>query len=313
MNWLSSYRNELELAFAEAASIMEELPEMHRQTALHFLDKFHPLKEDRSKNYICYLLPLWMHDLTEVPLNKCREFAIANVFGMLYYHIIDAVMDERDKVSTSMLPLAEFIHLEFIQHYSRTFSGTSALWEYYRKYVAEWAHAVSAENKSDYFYDNPMLMGHKAAPVKLSIIAPLLLSQREGMIPELERAVDTVLVTLQMLDDWNDWEKDLEEESYNSLVSMVHTECGISEDRRPTKEEMNHALYVKGVLTSYANRANELHNSLSYVQTAVPHLYDFHDFLRANLVTCAQNLEHEKNMLLQGGLNYFLSKNKKKS
>ncbi|MOA46687.1 hypothetical protein D3C78_1692330 [compost metagenome] len=76
---------------------------------------------------------------------------------------------------------------------------------------------------------------------------------------------------------------------------------------------MNHALYVKGVLTSYANRANELHNSLSYVQTAVPHLYDFHDFLRANLVTCAQNLEHEKNMLLQGGLNYFLSKNKKNS
>ncbi|MBA9085469.1 hypothetical protein FHR92_001935 [Fontibacillus solani] len=313
MKWLSSYHQDLELAFTEAASILEALPVTHRQPALEFLDKFHPLKEERSKNYICYLLPLWMHELTGVPLHKCRGFAVANIFGMLYYQIIDAVMDDRDQASTSMLPLAEFIHLEFIHKYSHSFPATSSLWDYYRKYVAEWAQAVSTENSSDFFYENPVRMGHKASPVKLSIIAPLLLSHREELIPELEEAVDTVLITLQMLDDWQDWEKDLLEGNYNSLVSMVQTECEIPKDRRPTSEEINQAIYVRGLLSTYANRANILHVKLSKIQTIVPHLYDFHASLHNNIVIGAQHHESERNLLLQGGLNYYLSKIPKNS
>ncbi|MNO73262.1 hypothetical protein D3C76_642240 [compost metagenome] len=308
MPWLSGYHQDLELAFTEAAAILDTLPAAHRQPALEFLDKFHPLKEERSKNYICYLLPLWMQGLTGVPLHKCREFAVANIFGMLYYHIIDAVMDDRNQASINMLPIAEFIHLEFIHKYSCSFPADSSFWDYYRKYVAEWAQAVSTENSSDFFYENPVLMGRKAAPVKLSIIAPLLLSYKEALIPQLEEAVDTVLITLQMLDDWDDWEKDLLEGNYNSLVSLVQAELQIPKDRRPTAEEMNEAIYVRGLLSTYANRANIHHANLATIQTIVPHLYEFHASMLNNVVTGAQHHESEKNLLLEGGLNYYLSK-----
>ncbi|MNE33014.1 hypothetical protein D3C80_1266540 [compost metagenome] len=308
MKWLTSYHEELELAFSEAVSKFEALPEAYRQPALAYLEHFHPLKGERSKNYICYLLPLWMHELTGVPFHQCREFTVANIFGMMYYHILDAVMDERSQASINMLPLAEFIHLEFIHQYSHSFPATSSLWDYYRKYVGEWAQAVSTENSSDSFYENPVRMGHKASPVKLSVVAPLLLSQKEELIPELEVAVDTVLITLQMLDDWQDWEKDLLEGSYNSLVSIAQMECQISRDRLPTVEEMNQAIYVRGLLSIYANQANIYHANLSRIQTLVPHLYDFHASLQNDLISGAQHHESEKNLLIQGGLSYYLSK-----
>ncbi|MNP47202.1 hypothetical protein D3C76_1412450 [compost metagenome] len=120
--------------------------------------------------------------------------------------------------------------------------------------------------------------------------------------------MDTVLITLQMLDDWQDWEKDLLEGSYNSLVSIAQMECQISRDRLPTVEEMNQAIYVRGLLSIYANQANIYHANLSRIQTLVPHLYDFHASLQNDLISGAQHHESEKNLLIQGGLSYYLSK-----
>lgn len=308
MNWLSNYSDELELAFSEAASILEKLPATFRQPAIDYLDRFNVLKEGRVNNYICYLLPLWLNDLTRVPLKKCREFVTANIFGMMYYHLIDSVMDKRDEFSVSRLPLAEFIHLEFINLYSKSFPADSSFWDYYRKYVGEWAKAVSTENTIDAYYTNPVLMGHKAAPVKLCIVATLQLSQREELIPDLEQSVDTVLMTLQMVDDWKDWEIDLQEGNYNSLVSLVQQECNIPVGRRPSPTEVNQAMCDHGVLSVYADRAKKHHNSLHNIESIVPALYRFHLSLVDNLASGAHHFEDERQLLLHGGLSYYLSK-----
>lgn len=310
MNWLSNYTDKLELAFSEAASILEKLPAPFRQPAIQYLERFNVLEEGRTNNYICYLLPFWVHELSGLPLKTCREFAVANIFGMLYYHLIDSVMDKRDAYSVSRLPLAEFIHLEFINLYSKFFPADSSFWDYYRKYVGEWAEAVSSEHTTDSYYTNPVLMARKAAPVKLCIVAALQLGQREELIPELEQSVDTTLMTLQMLDDWKDWEIDLQEGNYNSLVSLVQKECSIPADRRPSPTEMNQAMCDHGVLSIYADRAKEHHHShnLSNIESLVPHLYHFHLSLVDNLIAGALHFENERKLLLQGGLSYFLSK-----
>ncbi|WP_334073502.1 MULTISPECIES: hypothetical protein [Paenibacillus] len=310
MIWLHAYEAELKLVFDEAEKRLSVLPESLRQPALEFLDKFHVLKEKSSKNYICYLLPFWLEKPAGISTADSRRMAVANIFGMMYYHLLDAAMDKPDSAMTGRLPMAQLVHLEFIQIYSRYFPGDSPFWNYHRKYVTEWAESVSREAISDYFHDDPVRMAHKAAPVKLSIAGALLLTERGELIPRIEQAVDTVLMTLQLLDDWDDWEKDLRENSYNALVSVIQTELSIPRERRPTVEEMRQGITVHGGLSRLAEQGNRNHDSLTDIQDVVPDLFTFHADLRANLNDGAVEIEQERNALLRaGGLRYWLDKN----
>ena len=106
----------------------------------------------------------------------------------------------------------------------------------------------------------------------------MLLSGHETRIPQLEEAVDLVLITLQMIDDWQDWEKDLIEGSYNCLLSMVQSDLHLS-DRRPTVEEIKQAVYVEGCLIRYSKRADVHHDALSHTSSSFPLLYEFHAFV----------------------------------
>ncbi|RUT46729.1 hypothetical protein EJP82_10860 [Paenibacillus anaericanus] len=312
MQWLSSYEGDLGQAFTKAEHILSGLPTTFSQPALAYLDKFHVLKADSSKNYICYLLPFWLQDNSGVSINDCRNFAVANIFGMMYYHLIDELMDEPEAKSAHQLPLANLIHFEFTQIYSNYFPSDSPFWSYYKKYVTEWAEAVTHEQHRDYFQEAPSAIAHKASPVKLSIVSSLLLIEhdnQEELIPLFEDAVDTVLITLQMLDDWKDWEKDLQEGSYNCLISMVQSNLQIHKARRPTHEEITQALYASVLLSHYAQRAETHHESLRIIEPYAPRLYEFHAYLCQNIHEGANHIEKERNLLQQGGLAYWLSKN----
>ncbi|HEY4391740.1 MAG TPA: hypothetical protein VGN02_10390, partial [Paenibacillus sp.] len=171
MDWLTRYEEDLGLIFSRAESILATFPEEFRSPALNYLDKFHALKEQRSKNYICYLLPFWLHEEVPSSLDNVHQISIANIMGMLYYHLIDETMDNPILVSRRQLPLAQLIHSEFIKIYSALFPSPSPFWTYYDKYIGEWAIAVTYENEQHFFQENPVRIGHKAAPVKLSIVA----------------------------------------------------------------------------------------------------------------------------------------------
>lgn len=311
MNWLTTFEEDMNAVFREAEAILARYPESFNQPALDYLDKFHVLKDDRSKNYICYLLPFWLQELTDVDLTNCRNIAVANVFGMLYYHLVDEVMDDPNAKVKRNLTLANFIHFEFVHIYNTYFPASSPFWTYFRKYTAEWAEAVTKENQRDFFQENRVQIAHKASPVKLTIIATLMLAHQEDLIPSLEHAVDTVLITIQMLDDWKDWEKDLEEGSYNSLISTVQLELNIPTNRRPTADEINRGIYVEDVLLRFAEKGNKNHVDLDYIKSSIPHLYHFHESLRLNLEESAQQIQTERNLLKQGGLHFLLSKIKK--
>lgn len=309
MNWFTSFEKDLGVAFADAESILSSLPARFRGPAADYLDKFHALKENRSKNYICYLLPYWLKESARTEPKEIHQFAVANLLGMMYYHLIDELMDAPGQKGKYQLPLADLIRFEFTQLYSNYFVATSPFWTYYRKYAAEWADAVTRENECDFFQEDPVQIAHKASPVKLCIAGSLLLTGRENLIPTFEAAVDTVLITLQMLDDWEDWEKDLQEGSYNCLISIIQNELHLPNGIRPTSEEITKALYVQDILSRYAELANDNHNCLANIASSIPHLYQFHDYLRQNLQQGACQLRQERDLLMQGGLEYWLSKN----
>lgn len=309
MNWFVPYEQELELAFSEAESILSKLPEPFGKQACEYLDKFHALKENRSKNYICYLLPFWLQPHTGIDQKLCRQLTVANLFGMMYYHLIDACMDEPEMKTTRQLPLAEFIHMEFIRLYHDCFAGNPSFWTYYRKYATEWALAVSTEATSDFYNENPVRMGHKAAMVKLTVAGSMLASDREAEISILENAVDTVLVTLQLVDDWQDWEKDLAQGVYNSLVSVVRSQRNDSEGHAPTAEQVKEGIMTYDALGKLVELADRNHESLSAIKQLAPDLYHFHEDLQGNLTDGAKEVEAKRILLQGGGLGFWLAKN----
>lgn len=313
MNWFTSFEQDLEIAFDDAESILSGLPEAFRDQAANYLDRFRILNKAGSTNYICYLLAYWLQETAKAKPEDSRRFTVAMIFVMMYYHLIDEVMDDPETGDKRKLPLANLLQLEFWKIYANYYPASSPFWHSYRKYTAEWAEAVAFENQSDFFQEAPVRIAHKASPVKLTAAGMLLLNGQEELLPGFEKAVDHVLVTLQMLDDWEDWEKDLREGSYNALISEVQRELQIPRDRRPKPEEIKHALYVRDILFTYAERT--AHNATVLDQTApgLTHLKEFHEFLRESLKQGAHSIRKERELLAQGGLMYWLSKNKPSS
>ncbi|MGG3454949.1 hypothetical protein D3C81_1217620 [compost metagenome] len=309
MNWLTRFEQDLGIAFDDAEHLLSELPEEFRNQAINYLERFRILNKAGSTNYICYLLAYWLQEASNSKLEDCRRLTVAMIFVMMYYHLIDEVMDDPEVSDKRKLPLANLLQFEFWKIYSSYYPAASPFWHSYRKYTAEWAEAVALENQNDFFQEDPVRIAHKASPVKLTVAGLLILNGQEARLPAFEKAVDVVLVTLQMLDDWEDWEKDLREGSYNALISEVQRELQIPRDCRPNQEEIKHALFVRDILFSYAERTD--HNAAVLDQTAptLTHLIDFHEYLRQSLKQGAQSLREERELLAQGGLLYWLSKN----
>ncbi|AWB43600.1 hypothetical protein DCC85_04745 [Paenibacillus sp. CAA11] len=309
MNWLHHFTEDLTWSFQQAEHTLSQFVPPFDQQALLYLDRFNVLKHQISTNYICFLLPFWMQESTGLSRENARRMAAANLYGMMYFHLQDEVMDEVDNRSAERLPLANLIYTEFISGYSRLFPPSSPFWSYYKRYLNEWALAVTTENERDIVLDSPILMGHKAAPVKLASTGALLLSGHSARIPETEHAVDQVLSILQMLDDWEDWNKDLQEGSYNSLLAYIRADLKLPDHHRLTPEDVMDALYVHGVLTRYAEYAQTIGQELSSIIELAPDLYEFYIFLLDNLTQGASSIERERCLLEQGGLQYWLSKN----
>lgn len=166
---------------------------------------------------------------------------------------------------------------------------------------------MSGEAGSDYFLNDRIRISHKASPLKLSSTAALLLSGQSSSIPEAEEMIHTVLLTLQMLDDYEDWEQDLEDSSYNCLLSLVRSSTGMAAGEPLTEAAVKDFIYVTGGMTGYAATAQTNHLMLEKASLQLPLLVSFHLVLVQNLQQIAAAIEAQKQLLLGGGLDYWLS------
>lgn len=69
MEWYFAYKDELEKVFRQAEERTSTFPAPFQQEGLDYLARFNPLREDSTRNYICYLLPFWLQELTGLPRN----------------------------------------------------------------------------------------------------------------------------------------------------------------------------------------------------------------------------------------------------
>lgn len=312
MDWFKPYEQDLSEVFADCSSRIAQFPSPLNEIGQKYIQKFDVFQQGSAKNYICYLLPFWMKDLTALTPDTYRKLSTANIFGMLYFFIQDDIMDTHPNDYTSgmwkhQLALANLLHSQFIHTYVDIFPSTSTFWNYFEDYIQEWSEGVIHESQHDYFQHNPLHIAKKAAPVKLGSTAALLLANRSELIPIASDLMNNVLLTLQMMDDWADYEQDLSDGSYNCLLSLIKSENNLTRSHTLTIEEVHRAIYLHGILDDYVNIASATHQRLSNSHLNVPHVTSFHKTLVDELMAEADNIKNGRKMLEHGGLQYYLS------
>ena len=308
MDWLHDYEDELHTVFEESSRIISGFPEPLNAQGLSYLGQFNVFRTGSHKNYICYLLPFWLQERCRLSVSLTRQMSVGNVFFMLYFFLQDDLMDSRDSSAAQMLPLANLLYVEFLNIYRPLFPPDSPFWSCFGRYIQEWAESVSGEAGGDYFLNDRIRISHKASPLKLTSTAALLLSGQHSLIDEAEAMIHSVLLTLQMLDDYEDWEEDLEEGSYNCLLSLARCHSGNS-GQKLTQAAVKDFIFTTGGLAAYAETAEINHSHLEAFTWGIPHLLSFHQVLVKNLQHMAAAIDAEKQLLQSGGLNYWLSKN----
>ncbi|MBN3525266.1 hypothetical protein [Paenibacillus apiarius] len=312
MIWFDEYKAELHEVFAEAERRIEVFPAPMNVSGQRYMEKFNPLIRDSTTNYICYLLPYWVQATAGLTREQCRQLSIANVFVMLYFFLQDDLMDTVPENRNEQLILGNLFYLEFLQIYRQIYPPHSPFWASFHQYITEWAEAVAKEREEDIFLTHRVMVARKAAPVKFASTGALQLAGRTHLIDAMTNAVDTVLVTLQMADDWEDWEEDLREGSYNCLLSWIRFELNLPAMEPLSPDTVKTAIAVHDCMGGYAEQAQEHHHRLQAFNLDIAHLYQFHQFLVDGLVGEASRVRQERETLMLGGLNHWLSKNGKK-
>lgn len=312
MNWFKPFEDDLAAVFAQCEARLSDLPPPLNELGISYLRAFDVFEQDSSKNYICYLLPFWMKELTTLPAESYRHLAAANIIGMLYYFIQDDIMDSVQESPSPLhvkqhLALATLLYSDFLAMYQAYFPPESVFWQFFKDYNQEWSDGVIHESSADYFVTMPMGVAKKAAPVKLGSTAVLLLAERPELIPAANDMMNHVLLTLQMMDDWMDWKQDLADGSYNCLLAMIKARLGRPWDAALTEAEAQEAIYIRGFLKPYAAIAAETHTRLTETGIDAPNLLSFHYTMVDELIRDANHIENSRQTLALGGLNYYLS------
>ncbi|WP_054026628.1 hypothetical protein [Bacillus sp. FJAT-28004] len=307
MEWFTRYIPQLESIYAQAEARIATFPTPLDSIGLVYAHKFNPVKQDSNKDYICSLLPFWMKEPSEINDSQCEALALANVYGMLYFFIQDDVMDSKPASNwKEQLALGNLLLLEMFHVFRDLFPSDSPFWGYYDHYVTNWAESVTNEDRDNYFVNNPIRTAGKAGPVKIASTGALLLAGRSELIEKMELAIDIVLMTLQMSDDYQDWKEDLAEGSYNGLLAMIA--ASRTSDEPLTEQEIENEIFIRGCLGPYVQLAMDNEYRLSDLETGSSELVAFHRYILNHLNHVNKTIESNKKLLLEGGFNYFLSK-----
>lgn len=309
MKWYNQYKTNLISVFTIAEQQIAAFPPPLHTIGLAFADKFNPVKHD-GKDYICTLLPFWIKNSAGINESQCEQLALANVYGMLYFFIQDEVMDSKQPSSNwkERLALGNLLLLEMFKVFRELFPSDSVFWSYYDGYTATWADSVVNENRLNYFVNDLLHTAGKASPVKIASTGALLLSGRVAMIPTFENAIDIVLTTLQMADDWADWREDFADDSYNGLIAMIA--AGRVSDANPlTEKDIENAIYIRCCMYAYTAIARNNHDKLIALGIEANELIDFHTYILNHLNHIAETIDTNMTMRLKGGFHYFLSIN----
>lgn len=313
MNLNENYKSEIKLIFDQAAEETALFPSPLKEMGLALLARFNPLQSGQGTSYITFLLPFWLKEQTASPEVLCRDLAVGNVFAMIHFFLLDDVMDaqtDMNKIDVrDSLVLGQLFQGLFQQRYGRHYPPSSPLWVYYRGYMEQWALAVSQEGESFADPRDPEQLARKAAPVKLCAAGMLLLSGQQSCMPGLEEAIDLVLATLQLSDNWADWRDDLIVERCNAFLTLARQRLALPSEQPLDERKVKQAIYRENSLDILADITQDYSERLKRIPNVPEILIVFHDYMTEGLRMDAVAVEEATYRLAYGGgLSYILSK-----
>lgn len=226
MRFFYDFYNDLKEVFKICREIISKYPEGLNDAGLKNLKRYNVFEENASKNYICYLLSFWINDKCHLKKEICIKITVANIFMMLFAFIQDDIIDREieDEDIPIMIILGNLYFSEFMFIYREVFKGYEKIWDYYNFYMKKWSKFILDEkiniNNSMPLDSDKMvsLISGKAELIKIAVAAICILAKKEELLDMYFKAVDRVLFSLQVADDYIDWKKDLKRGNGNILL-----------------------------------------------------------------------------------------------
>ncbi len=314
MDYLHDFDIDLKSAFETCKTRIASYSEEFRDQTLDYLEKHNILNKAFAGNCLSFLLPFWLQTTFPVQREICRHIVAGNIFGFLYFLIQDAVMDTLPgEYQGDLLPLGNLLYLDFFEQYRQLFPGNSPFWSYLNQYFREWADSVARERrgywKPQQDSSGPELiqLAHKAAPLKICGAAACLLNDNETAIRPLAKAIDAVVISFQLLDDWDDWREDLEIGNCSFFLSQVMRLCDIKEFSTLEESHVQTAVYGHDLAERFmaimeGNQDLLLSGSVPYL----PYLVAYHQSLWETCRKISLKTQEHKQAMLKGGFYHFL-------
>ncbi|MDQ2084848.1 hypothetical protein RBH29_00160 [Herbivorax sp. ANBcel31] len=235
MKFFYDFYDELKKVFENCQEIISNYPEGLSDTGKKYLSRYNVFEENASKNYICYLLSFWVNHECGVKKDICIKITVANTFMMLFAFIQDDLIDREIELKDmpEMISLGNLFFLEFMSIYREIFESHKKIWDYYDFYMKRWSKSITDEQKN---INNEIslleeemvsIVSSKAELVKIAVTGICVLSKKEKLLNIYSKAVDKILFSLQIADDYIDWEKDLKKSNTNILLREFMKKEGI--------------------------------------------------------------------------------------
>jgi hypothetical protein len=175
-------------------------------------------------------LPGWLGSTHGLDTSTIADLTLANVFGLAYIKLQDDLLDGEvggDDRQAALLLLSSVLHRKWLLVYSGFFPGDSQFWSYFEQYMTQWVRATWASRQecskpwAAWGEEDLRILSQRGAPLKICAAAVCLLAQRAELIPQLESALDHLLIGAVLLDHALDWSDDLAAGRYNAFVAYA--------------------------------------------------------------------------------------------
>lgn len=200
-------------------------------------------------------LPFWVGDAFGVEMEKRRQIALANLFGLLHFVIQDHLSDGGCPVTEipGFAISGTLLQQQMYNHYLECFPPPTPFWSFLSKYWLEWADSIAWERQVGAFSspseDDLLRAARKAAPLKICTSGMAILSNRESQIPELEKAIDMMHMVVQMADDMADLAEDIAGNRFNTLLNTGISVGAFKYNRTdsPDMSQLGRLIFANGI------------------------------------------------------------------
>ena len=197
-------------------------------------------------------LPGWLGSTLGLAAPTIAALTLANVYGLACVKLLDDLVDgevvEGDRPVA--LLLSTVLQRKWLLAYAGLFVSESPFWGLFETYMAQWVAATWRGGRSpdkafrDCDETDLRELGQRGAPLKICAAAACLLAQREGLIAQLESALDHLLTGAVLLDHALDWTGDLAAGRYNTFVAYASALPQVIENEAANRRAVSEELLV---------------------------------------------------------------------